>query len=97
MPIFEILLLQIKKLSVIITNDDFINEMEVHKMARCAICDKARQTGHRISINRSQVSRRANKTWKANIKKIKIIEDGTVKSINICTRCLRSNKVTRAV
>lgn len=66
-------------------------------MAKCAICDKTRQTGHRISINRSQVSRRANKTWKSNIKKVKIVENGTVKSIYICTRCLRANKVTRAI
>lgn len=65
-------------------------------MAKCEICDKSVRRGHRISINRSQVSRRANRTWKPNVKKIKIIENGTVKSINICTRCLRSNKVTRA-
>ena len=64
-------------------------------MAKCAICDKSRQTGHRISINRSQVSRRANKTWNANVKKVKVVENGTVKSINVCTRCLRSGKVTR--
>ncbi len=67
-------------------------------MAKCEICDKTRQKGHRISINRSQVSRRANKIWKSNIKKIKIVEDnGNVKSINICTRCLRAGKVTRAI
>lgn len=66
-------------------------------MAKCDICSKAMQNGHRISINRSQVSRRANKTWKANVRKIKIIENGTVKSINICTRCMRSGKVTRAI
>ncbi|WP_250278385.1 50S ribosomal protein L28 [[Clostridium] colinum] len=66
-------------------------------MAKCEICEKSVRTGHRISINRSQVSRRANRTWKPNVKKIKIIENGTVKSINICTRCLRSNKVTRAI
>ena len=64
-------------------------------MAMCAICDKSSQTGHRISINRSQVSRRANKTWNANVKKVKVVENGTVKSINVCTRCLRSGKVTR--
>ena len=64
-------------------------------MAKCAIWDKSRQTGHRISINRSQVSRRANKTWNANVKKVKVVENGTVKSINVCTRCLRSGKVTR--
>ena len=71
-------------------------------MAKCEICERTRQTGHRISINRSQVSRRANKTWKSNIKKIKIVEDnGNVKSINICTRCLRSGMhkgtITRAI
>ncbi len=67
-------------------------------MAKCEICDKTRQRGSRISINRSQVSRRAKKIWKSNIKKIKIVEDnGNVKSINICTRCLRAGKVTRAI
>ena len=66
-------------------------------MAKCDICEKSMRTGHRISITRSQVSRRANRTWKPNVKKIKIIENGTVKSIHICTRCLRSDRVTRAI
>ena len=66
-------------------------------MAKCDVCEKSMRTGHRISITRSQVSRRANRTWKPNVKKIKIIENGTVKSIHICTRCMRSDKVTRAI
>ncbi|MDR1001557.1 MAG: 50S ribosomal protein L28 [Clostridiales bacterium] len=66
-------------------------------MAKCDICGKSVRTGHRISITRSQVSRRANRWWKPNIKKIQIVEGGTVKTIHICTRCLRANKVTRAV
>lgn len=66
-------------------------------MAKCEICDKNIRTGHRISINRSQVSRRANKMWKPNVKKVKINDKGTIRSIYICTRCLRSNKVTRAI
>ena len=67
-------------------------------MAKCEICEKGMRTGHRISINRSQVSRRANRTWKPNVKKVKIVEDnGNVKSIYICTRCMRANKVTRAI
>ena len=66
-------------------------------MAKCEICEKGMRTGHRISINRSQVSRRANRTWKPNVKKVKINENGTIKSIYICTRCLRSGKVTRAI
>ena len=66
-------------------------------MAKCEICEKGQMKGHRISINRSQVSRRANRKWKPNVKKVKITDNGTVKSIYICTRCLRSNKVTRAI
>ena len=67
-------------------------------MAKCEICNKSMLTGRRISINRSQVSRRAKKTWKANVRKVKIIEsNGNVKSINVCARCVRAGKVTRAI
>ena len=66
-------------------------------MAKCEICEKKPITGHRISITRSQVSKRANRTWKPNVKKVKIVENGTVRSIHICTRCLRSGLVTRAM
>ena len=66
-------------------------------MAKCSLCDKSVRTGHRISITRSQVSRRANRTWKPNVKKIKVNDNGTHKTVSICTRCLRSGKVTRAV
>ncbi len=56
-------------------------------MAKCAICEKGQITGHRISIERSQVSRRANRKWKPNVKKVKIVEDnGNVKSIYVPTR-----------
>ena len=67
-------------------------------MAKCEVCDKSIQTGHRISITRSQVSRRANKMWRSNVKKVQIVEkNGNVRRAKVCTRCLRSEKVTRAV
>ena len=67
-------------------------------MAKCQVCDKGIQTGHRISITRSQVSRRANRMWRANVKKVQIKEaNGTVRRAKVCTRCLRSKKVTRNV
>lgn len=66
-------------------------------MAKCDICKKGMLTGHRISINRSQVSRRANRNWKPNVKSVKVIDNGTVKTLNVCTRCLRSKKVIRAI
>ena len=66
-------------------------------MAKCEVCGKKVSTGRRISINRSQVSRRAIKKWHPNVKKVKIVENGTVKSINICARCLRSSIRTGAI
>ena len=66
-------------------------------MAKCTVCDKGINTGHRISITRSQVSRRANRTWKPNLKKIRVkLTNGTVTTMRVCTACIRSNKVTRA-
>ena len=67
-------------------------------MAKCEVCDKGILTGHRISITRSQVSRRANHMWRPNVKKVQIREaNGNVRPAHVCTRCLRSKKVTRAI
>ena len=67
-------------------------------MAKCEVCDKGILTGHRISITRSQVSRRANRMWRSNIKKVQVVEkNGAVRRAKVCTRCLRAKKVVRAV
>jgi len=65
-------------------------------MARCEICDKGILTGSKISITRSHVSRRAKRTWKPNVKKVRVLENGGVKTVNMCMKCLRSQKFTRA-
>ena len=65
-------------------------------MAKCAICEKSVSHGNKISIARSHVSRRASRTWKANLRNIKAVVDGEIKKIPVCTKCLRSGKVKRA-
>jgi len=35
--------------------------------------------------------------WKPNIRKVKVDENGTHKTVAVCSRCLRSGKVNRAV
>ncbi|NMA83861.1 MAG: 50S ribosomal protein L28 [Epulopiscium sp.] len=62
-------------------------------MAKCTICDKGVQFGIKLSHSH----RRSNKQWKPNIKKVKAIVNGSPKRINVCTQCLKSNKVTRAI
>lgn len=62
-------------------------------MAKCDICGKSVTFGIQVSHSH----RRSNRTWKPNIKRVKAVVDGSPKRIYACTRCLRSNKVTRAV
>lgn len=62
-------------------------------MARCEICDK--DTTFSKTVSHSH--RRTNRTVKANIQTVRANVDGTVKKINVCTRCLKSGKVERAI
>lgn len=66
---------------------------EVREMAKCEICGK----GVTFGIKVSHSHRRTNRTWKPNVKRVKAIVNGTPCHIYVCSRCLRSNKVTRAV
>lgn len=59
----------------------------------CDICKKGELSGTNVSHSNRHVKR----SWKPNIQKVKAVVDGEVKSVNVCTRCLRSGKVTRAI
>jgi large subunit ribosomal protein L28 len=61
-------------------------------MARCEICDKSTGFGNKVSHS----ERKTGRTFKPNIRKVKINDNGTVRRANVCTGCLRSDKVQRA-
>ena len=65
----------------------------VFQMAKCQFCDK--QVSFGIQVSHSH--RRSNRTWKPNVKRVKVLINGTPQHAYACTRCLRSGKVTRAV
>jgi large subunit ribosomal protein L28 len=65
-------------------------------MAKCEICQKDMHFGRKISITRSQISRRALTKQKPNVRTVKVIVEGTPKTMHVCTRCLRSNAVKRS-
>ena len=62
-------------------------------MAKCEICGKTVQFGLAVSHS----NRKTNRTWKPNIRRVKAVVNGTPKTLNVCSRCLRSGKVQRAV
>jgi len=60
---------------------------------QCDICGKKPQVGNNVSHAHNLSKRRFN----PNVHKMKIMVDGTVKRASVCTRCLRSGKVTKVV
>ena len=62
--------------------------------ARCEISGKGVMSGHRINHARStHISRRANRKWKPNLKKVRVMdENGSIKTMKICVKELRSLK-----
>jgi large subunit ribosomal protein L28 len=63
-------------------------------MARkCEICGKGPMVGHHVSHAHNLNKRR----WMPNLRKMRIILDGKRKNAYVCTRCLRSDKVTKAL
>ena len=61
-------------------------------MAKCSVCGKGVVFGQNVSHS----NRKTNRSWKPNIRKVKAIVDGTPTTVAVCSRCLRSGKVTRA-
>ncbi|HEY8361597.1 MAG TPA: 50S ribosomal protein L28 [Tissierellaceae bacterium] len=63
-------------------------------MARvCEICGKGKVFGNKVSFSNKKSSR----TWSPNIRRVKVIINGETRRINVCTRCLRSGYVERAL
>ncbi len=65
-------------------------------MAMCQICGNSQTSARRISITRSQVSRRAKRKQRANVRRVRAIVDGAPKRVNACASCLRNGAVERA-
>ncbi|NLW45043.1 MAG: 50S ribosomal protein L28 [Syntrophomonadaceae bacterium] len=62
-------------------------------MAKCDVCGKGITFGKKYSHSHI----RTNRQWKPNTQRVKVVINGTPKRINVCTRCLRSNTVQRAL
>ncbi len=59
----------------------------------CEICGKTPRVGHTISHSNIKTRRR----WFPNLQRVRANQNGTVRRIRVCTRCLRSGWVTKAV
>ena len=62
-------------------------------MAKCAICEKAAHFGNNVSHS----ERKTHTTWAPNVQKVRVVVNGRATRLNVCTRCLRSGNVARAL
>ena len=62
-------------------------------MAKCEVCGKSVQFG----CNVSHSHKKTNKMWKPNIQKIRVLENNQTVRKNVCTSCIRSGKIVKAV
>jgi len=58
----------------------------------CAICGKQPQVGNNVSHANNKTKRRFN----PNLQNVRVIKDGRVQQITVCTRCIRSGAVVKA-
>ena len=58
----------------------------------CDICGKRPSTGNNVSHANNKTKRR----FIPNLQRVRASIDGAVRRIYVCTRCLRSGKVTKA-
>ena len=62
-------------------------------MAReCDICVKGTKFGNKVTFSH----RRLNRNFKPNVHKLRAKINGSVKTINVCTKCIKSGKVEKA-
>ena len=62
-------------------------------MASCAICGKQRIKGNHVSHANNKTKR----LILPNLQKIRVVTNKGVKKLSVCTRCLRSGAVKKAV
>ena len=58
----------------------------------CEICGKGTKAGKTVTFSHKI----NNRTFKPNVHKVRAIVDGSPKTINVCTKCLKSGRVQKA-
>jgi large subunit ribosomal protein L28 len=58
----------------------------------CEVCGKTPVFGNKVSHAHNVSPRR----WMPNLQRVRAVVEGTVRRINVCTRCIRSGKVQKA-
>ena len=58
----------------------------------CEVCGKQPSFGFNVSHSHRKTKRR----WNPNIQRVRTVVDGTPRRVNVCTKCMKAGKVSRA-
>ncbi|HVZ48219.1 MAG TPA: 50S ribosomal protein L28 [Gemmatimonadaceae bacterium] len=58
----------------------------------CYTCGKGVAFGNNVS----HANNKTRRTWKPNLQTARVVVDGKVVRVRVCTRCLAANKIRRA-
>ena len=59
----------------------------------CDICGKKPMTG----CNVSHAHNKTKKVFKPNLQKVRALQNGTKRTVKVCTRCIRSGAIKKAI
>ena len=57
----------------------------------CEICGKKPTFGNNVSHAHNKTRR----MWRPNVQRIRVEHQGSIKRMNVCTRCIRSGLITK--
>lgn len=60
---------------------------------KCEVCGKGPSNGNNVS----HANNKTRTTWYPNLQKVKALRNGSVRTIKVCTRCIRSGSVVKAL
>ena len=59
----------------------------------CEVCGKKPVFGNNVSHAHNVTSRR----WLPNLQRVRVLVNGAARRMRVCTRCIRSGKIQKAV
>ena len=59
----------------------------------CEVCGKGPSFGNNVS----HANNKTRRVWYPNLQKVRVLKNNNVVRMKVCTRCIRSGKVTKAV
>lgn len=58
----------------------------------CEVCGKGRQVGNTVS----HANNKTKKVFQPNLQSVRAVVKGSVRSVKVCTRCIRSGAIQKA-